>query len=249
MLKTGADLFNFPENCRVDQRIAKTLFAESGPLTPEDRKIFQKEIEEVVCSHVLDSDHVNLNPCTDEEHDYSCLAVIDVFLRKPDKAERIAELCHRAMPYPLLLVLHDHVRNRMFSMAEKRFSRDGQDKAVLELSVNTGWYAEPQLTDFRRAADYSLFRKNSFRDLYKYYFELLEALNCSVFTGKLQTEDVDPAARREILETLHKLDFDIAAIRTQSKKESELARLVELNMQAKRLEQQRGRGVKRLNHE
>lgn len=247
MLKTDADLWNFPENCRTDQRIAKSLFAENGPLTPLDRRTFQKEMEEVVCSYVLDSDHVNLNPCSGEGYDYRCLAVIEVFLRRPDKAERIAELCHRTMPYPLLLVLHDHERNRMFSMAEKRFSRDGQDKVVLELSVNTAWYAEPQLADFRKAADYSRFRKNNFRDLYKYYFEWLEALNCSIFTGKLQTNEIDPAARRQILGELHKLELEIAAIRTQAKNESELARLVELNMQVKKLERRQKRGVERLN--
>lgn len=67
---------------------------------------------------------------------FSSCTQLDVFLKKSGKAVRIAELCHRAMPYPLIVVLHDG-NSLTFSMAEKRFSRDGKEQVVLERSVCT----------------------------------------------------------------------------------------------------------------
>ncbi len=227
--------FHFPENCCVDQRIGKALFADNGPLTPADRRTFRNEIEEICCSYVLDENHgVMLTPYSDTEHDYTCLAQIDVFLKKPGKAVRVAELCHRAMPYPLIVILHDG-ESLMFSMAEKRFSRDGKEQVVLERCVHTDWLEPAALTAFHAAAAFPKFRKASFRELYSFYFEMLEALNCSRITGILQTEGVDPVRRRELLTALHQLQIQLDELKAKAKKESELARLVEFNMQAKRI--------------
>ena len=49
--------FHFPDSCHVNQRIAKVLFAENGPLTPGDRRAFKNEIAEICCSYVLDENH------------------------------------------------------------------------------------------------------------------------------------------------------------------------------------------------
>ena len=163
---------------------------------------------------------------------------IDVILKKPGKALRIAELCHRAMPYPLLVILHDGERV-MFSMAEKRFSRDGKEQVVLERAVHTPWQLETSLEAFYAEADFALFHKDSFRELYFYYMNLLEALICFVITGKLQTVGVDPERRREVLEEIHRLDQEIAAGKSRVKDESELSVLVEWNMAVKNLEQRR----------
>jgi len=227
--------FYFPEACRVNQRIAKALFADNGPLTPADRRTFKNEIEEAVCAYVLKPDNVFLNPWSDGEHEYDSLAVIEISLRKTGKAERIAELFHRTMPYPLFLVLHDSEANIMFSMAEKRISRDGREQVVLERTVNTPWQPESALSKFIVEADFAKFRKTTFRDLYLHYMNLLEALCVAAVTGELFVTGVDAEARSKYLEQLHSLDLELTSIKAQAKKESEMACLIELNMQAKRI--------------
>lgn len=227
--------FNFPEPCFVNQRIAKVLFTENAPCTPGDRKTFQQDIEEIACSYVLNPEHINLQPYTDEEHDCTCLAVVEITLRTPRRAERIAELSHRAMPYPLLLLLaaEDGV---MFSMAEKRFSRDGQDKVVLEQTVNTAWHPLENLTEFLQFADFKHFSKTSFRQLHTHYFQLLESLNCAVITGKLQTTGVDYEKRRHALARIQQLTEQIERLTAQARKELKLSVQIELNVQVKHLE-------------
>lgn len=228
-------IFNFPDACSVDQRIGKTLFAENGPLTPADRRTFRNEIEEIVCSYILDENHgIMLTPYSDEEHDYTCLTQIDVFLRKPGKAVRVAELCHRAMPYPLIVVLHDGDL-LIFSMAEKRFSRDGREQVVLERVVNTDWMSESQLADFRKAADFSSSRELGFRDLYLHYMELLDIQRCAAITGVFREDGLSPEERRRLLEDLHQLELKLAEIKAAANKETELPRQVELNIQAKQI--------------
>ncbi len=235
-MASGGNIFNFPENCSVNQRIGKALFADNGPLTPTDRRTFRNEIEEIVCSYILDEQHgVMLTPYSDEEHDYTCLTQVDVFLKKTGKAVRVAELCHRAMPYPLIVILHDGNALMLF-MAEKRCSRDGKEQVVLERIVNTDWMLETALNDFRNAADFSKNRKLGFKELYLHYMELLEVLQCATITGEFKEAGLSSEERRALLGKLHHLNQHLAAIKAKAKTETELPRLIELNMQAKQLE-------------
>jgi hypothetical protein len=231
----NSNIFHFPESCCVDQRIGKALFAENGPLTPGDRKTFRSDIEEIFCSYILDDNHgVMLNSYTDAEHDFSCLAQIDVVLRKPGKAARVAELCHRAMPYPLIVILHDGDK-LWFSMAEKRFSRDGKEQVVLEQQTDTGWIGNRFLQEFSAAADFSKFKKSTYLDLYRHYVALLDVLKTAELTGTFQQNSISPEERRQLLEELHQLQNQLVGLKAKAKKEAELSRLVEINMQAKKL--------------
>ena len=230
------NLFKFPASCLIEQRIAKVLFSENGPLTPGDRKTFRSDIEEIFCSYILDDNHgVMLNSYTDTEHDFSCLAQIDVVLRKPGKAVRVAELCHRAMPYPLIVILHDGDK-LWFSMAEKRFSRDGKEQVVLEQQSDTGWISDRFLQAFAEAADFGKFRKNSYLELYRHYAELLDVLKTAEITGTFQQSSISPEERRKLLAELHQLQNQLAELKAKAKKEAELSLLVEINMQAKAIE-------------
>lgn len=235
-MSSSSNIFNFPESCSVTQRIGKALFADNGPLTPTDRRTFRNEIEEIICSYILDEQHgVMLTPYSDEEHDYTCLAQVDVFLKKPGKGVRVAELCHRAMPYPLIVILHDG-NAMMLSMAEKRCSRDGKEQVVLEQIINAGWMSEGGLNDFRNAADFNKNRKLSFKELYLHYMELLEVLQCATITGEFKENGISSEERRAFLGKLHHLSQHLAAIKAKAKTETELSRQIELNMQAKQLE-------------
>ena len=231
----NSNLLNFPDSCFVGQRIAKVLFAENGPLTPGDRKTFRSDIEEIFCSYILDDNHgVMLNSYTDAEHDFSCLAQIDVVLKKAGKAARVAELCHRAMPYPLIVILHDGDK-LWFSMAEKRFSRDGKEHVVLEQQSDTGWISDRFLQAFAETADFGKFRKNSYLELYRHYAELLDVLKTAEITGTFQQSSISPDERRRLLAELHQLQNQLAELKAKAKKEAELSLLVEINMQAKKL--------------
>lgn len=239
--------FKFPDACYVGQRIAKTLFGESEAFAGADRRLFAKDVEETCCAYLLDAEKTHLAAEVDDERDFSCLAVIDISLRSPLHATRIAELCHRAMPYPLLIVLHDPEGRVLFAMSEKRQSRDGRGTTVLEKSVATDWLNDVELDHFFAAADFAAFAGGSFADLHAWYFERMEALNVAQVTGVFSVGSGDPEKRRAVLAEIHRIDGDIADLRRQVKSSLPVAELVELNVKLKALERCRESKIKELN--
>ena len=239
--------FEFPEACFVGQRIAKTLFGESEAFAGVDRRLFAKDVEEACCAYLLDAEKTHLAAEVDDERDFSCLAVIDIALRSPLHATRIAELCHRAMPYPLLIVLHDPEGRVLFAMAEKRLSRDGRGTTVLEKSVTTDWLNDADLEPFFAAAVFTAFPGGSFVDLHAWYFERMEALNIAQVTGVFSVGSGDPERRRAALAEIHRIDGEIADLRRQVKSSLSMAELVELNVKLKALERCRETKIKELN--
>ena len=242
------NIFQFPETCFIGQKIGKALFAENGPLTASDRKTFRNDVSEIICSYILDDNHgVMLSPYADEEHDYTCLTQVDVFLKKTGKASRVAELCHRAMPYPLIVILHD-ADKIMFSMAEKRFSRDGKEQVVLEQSTNTEWYSQSNLAEFQNAVDFRKNKKLGFLELYRHYMAMLDVLRCAGITGEFKENGLSPEERRKLLEELHQLELQLATVKAKAKQETILSAQVELNMQAAQIKQAITQTKERLYH-
>ena len=178
-----------------------------------------------------------LTPMTDEEHDYTCLLQVDVFLRKPDKAAPFAERCHRAIPYPLVVILHDG-ESLMLSMAEKRYSRDGKEQTVLERTVRTDWLPSAALDEFRCAADFTHSRKTSFQELHLHYLNLLEVQQAATLTGQFREDALAPEERHRLLADLHQLNQRLATVRAQAQAETELSRQIELNLLAQQLRHQ-----------
>ena len=231
--------FGFPESSRIGQRIPKKLFAESSALTGADRRMFQKDVDEARCAYLLDCEKTTLSSVVDIEHDYSCFAVIDLTLKSPLHADKIAPLCHRTMPYPLLVVMHEEANGVKFSMAEKRMSRDGHEGTVLEKTVITPWFLSTALDDFFAASFFANAHGRDFLALHRWYFDRLEALNAAQVTGNFKPNCQDAEKRRAALAAIHTLDGQIAELKRQAKKVLTLSQSIELNIQIKDLERKR----------
>ena len=120
-------------------------------------------------------------------------------------------------------------------MAEKRFSRDGKEQVVLEHQTDTGWISDRFLQDFADTADFGKFKKNSYLDLYQHYAELLDVLKTAELTGSFVQSNLSSEERRKLLEELHQFQNQLAELKAKAKKESEMSRLVEINIQAQKL--------------
>ena len=240
------NIFNFPENCIVNQRIGKMLFAENGLLTPADRKAFRNDISEIRCTSVLDASRgIQLDSYKDNDHDYSNLVQVDVVLKKTNKTSRITELCHRAIPHPLIVVLHGE-NVIWISMAEKRFSRDWKDQVVLEDITDTGWLTITHLQEFSEAADFRKFKKSNYLELYRHYSELLDIFKAAEITGTFKLNTLTSDERRRLLEEHHQLQGKLIELNAKAKKEGELSRMVELNTQAHSIRDRMQRICKKL---
>ena len=66
--------------------------------------------------------------------------------------------------------------------------------------------------------------------------QILDVLKTAEITGTFQQSSIRPDERRQLLAELHQLQNQLAELKAKAKKEAELSRLVEINMQAKTIE-------------
>ena len=106
--QTLIDALRLPEGCRVDQRVPKKLLLEHGAATAADKRLITEAIEEIQWIAALKPNTIGVPDYRDTLREYLEIAVLAVTVRgvvKPASHSRLAELVHRAVPYPVLLLL------------------------------------------------------------------------------------------------------------------------------------------------
>ena len=97
-----------PDSARVDQRVPKKLLLENGAPTASDKRLITDAIEDIQWLAALKPNTIGVPEYRDTQREYLEVAVLAVSLRgviKPASLSRLAELVHRAVPYPVLLLL------------------------------------------------------------------------------------------------------------------------------------------------
>lgn len=127
-----------PEGCRVDQRVPKKLLLENGAPTAADKRLITEAIEEIQWVAALKPNTIGVPDYRDTLREYLEIAVLAVTVRgvvKPASHSRLAELVHRAVPYPVLLLLATpqmEGQSLTLSLAHKRWAQNEADKVVLD---------------------------------------------------------------------------------------------------------------------
>lgn len=240
-----------PDSCRVEKRVFKKLFLENAKLTPPDRRAFTNDVEEVVWEYTLKPSTIAIMPYADDEREYDEIAVLEVALKAPKNASRIAEVIHRAIPYLLVLVLRCEGRE-LLSLAPKRFSRSEKGATVAEEFVGTGWLDTGSLSETECQFVGSIALRNlpqvNYESLYSALMGRVVALRSSCRTGEYHVHsDRDRLAeQRSLLAEADALEGQITECRTALKRESQFNRKVELNTRIKQLDERLLEVAKRL---
>lgn len=234
-----------PNSANVDQRVPKKLLIENGANSASDKRQINEGIEEIFWVAAIKPTLVGVPEYRDEWHEYLEIAVISLTLRPDAKPSRIKELAHRAIPYPVwLLILQDgHVT---ISLAHKRWAQNEMNKVVLEGEVvEICFECQSKVTteaekEFLNVLSISNQRRTNLRDLYQGWIDTLLAMQAALLTGVfVQTKTTEQALlRREALENYEILKRQITTLRSRAKREHQINRRVELNMEIKRLESQ-----------
>ncbi len=235
------DYLAIPESCGLGKRVFKKLFHENTKLLAADKKAFSEDIDRITWEYTLKPSTIQIQSYEDEEREYPEVAVIDVALKTRRRTARIAEVMHRAIPYPLLLVFR--VENCCaFSTAHKRFSQAEKDAIVAENMILTRWIDlnEPAKvqTDFLGSLNIVGLPHTHFYAFYSALADRLLAFECARLTGeyRLESKAVGDQSRRERLAACHELEVAIDDCKTAIKKETQFNRKVELNTELKELQ-------------
>lgn len=228
---------DLPDAARVDQRVPKKLLLENGAPTVADKRYITDGIEELYWVAALKPTTIGVPAYRDDAREYLEIAVLHLTLRAGAKAGRLVELVHRAVPYPVLLLV-EHSEHPGLSVAHKRWSQGEAGKTVLDGEVvAVEWDAVHGLT-FHDALALCHQPRTTLYALYQGWIDTLLALQAARVTGTFvkPASSEHAATRREALHEYMRLDVEIIRLRAVAEKEKQLPRQVELNLELKRMQ-------------
>ena len=233
-----------PASCRVDQRIPKKLLVENGAPTAADKRNINEGIEEIQWVAALKPNTIGVLEYRDDMREYLEIAVLSVTLRGDAKAGRLAELVHRAVPYPMALLLNSE-QSLMLSMAHKRWAQNEVGKVVLDgsvVAVTLPCDAPSPAVEmaFMQALALGRQPQATLYALYQGWMDSVQALLAAKMTNtfKVAISSEQAAARRQALQECQRLEFEANRLRAQATKEKQFARQMELNLALKRVQVQ-----------
>jgi len=230
---------DLPTGTRVDQRIPKTLLVENGARTAADKRLITEGIERLQWHAAIKPTNSGVPEYRDTARHYVEIAVLELTLRPGAKADRLAELTHRAVPYPVILVTVS-ADTTTISMVHKRWSQREADSVVLDGDVVT---AQPYLTDdvsitaaFLGSLAIRLQPQTSLYSLYQGWIDTVLALHAASLTGTFQaaTSVELASARRDALQECATIEAEMTSLRAAARTK-QFAGRAEINLELQRL--------------
>lgn len=225
-----------PEATRVNQRVPKRLLAEQEVATPADRRQIQDGVEEVFWLAALKPHLIGVPAHEDQDRRYLELALLNLRLKPGAKPGRLAELLHRAVPHPVLLLTGSD-SGVGISLVHLRRSQNEADKTVLDgdlLAVTLPMECQDAaLTGFRTAFALARQPQTDLYALYQGWMDTVAALDIARETGHFcpSLTRVQAADRHQALQQYRNLQSRLQQLRAQAQKERQLARQVALNQE------------------
>jgi hypothetical protein len=235
------DALEIPAQALVEQRVPKKMLADHGAPTPADKRQIQEGIEEIVWVAALKPTNIGVPAFQDALRQYLEIEVLTVRFRPTAKPQRIIELVHRAIPYPLILIA-GHGDTVTLSLAHKRWSQGEDGKVVVENVRRTAPLGSdmptPEEALFLSSLGITRLPTLDLLALYQGWLDRLIALEASRITGTFTPPSSSDRAG-VLLESLadhSQLQREIAKLRVQAEKEKQLNRRVQLNQEIKKLQ-------------
>ena len=94
-----------PSAAMVNQRVAKQMLADNAAATAADKRSILDGIDEIQWLAALKPSNIGVPEFRDDTRTYLELAVLSLSVRAGAKTTRLVELVHRAVPYPVLLII------------------------------------------------------------------------------------------------------------------------------------------------
>ena len=233
-----------PADAHVDRRVPKTLLIENGAATAADKRSIRDGVEEIRWLAVLKPTTVGVAEYRDAVREYLEIAVLTLTLRANARTERLTELVHRAIPYPVLLIT-GHGEAVDLSLAHKRWSQAEAGRTVLDggiISTQLGSGSGDELTDeFMCALALRRQPRATLHALYQGWIDAVQALNAARVTGEFAMPgSVAAAARRAAaIDVYRSLDARIAKLLAEARRESQISRRVAMNLELAELRKKR----------
>jgi len=241
MIEALYEKMMIPESCRLGKRVYKRLFHENAKLSATDKKALRDDVDTILWQYTFKPTTIPIQPYEDDQREYHEVALLQVNLKQTGRVNRLAEIVHRSIPYPLFVVFISNTTCSI-SLAYKRFSQAEKEAIVAESFQATGWLdlsnpTENQAT-FLASLDISTWPHTHFFAFYRAAMDRVIALACASHSGQFSLEiphglSVDDRVNN--LKQVEKLQQEISEIQGKLKKEKNLGTQVQLNTRIKQI--------------
>ena len=230
------DFLKIPDSCFIDNTIYKKLFYENADLSTSDESLFTDTINKVTWLYCLKPETINIPAYKDELRDYPEIEVIEVLVHKDYKLKRVAEIVMRTIPYPMLLIFMLEDKRQLY-VAHQRINQNDSSKNTIEEFIATEWlesdsalYAKLDIKQMR------------FTNFYALYSDIVDAISIYNLSTVMTADDnITGIEARELSAQIEDIEQEITSLRAKLKKESQFNRKMELNIEIKRLEQNKNK--------
>lgn len=242
---------NVPDKCKVEKTVFKKLFEQANDghkniLDAKDRVCLKKDIAKITWLYSFKPSMINIPAFKTEIREYLEVAVLLVEVEDRKTIERIHQFFNRSIPYPLVILFHfenEGVEYLSLGVTHKRTNQSDKERWVLEESIISPWMNLVQLSEVEQSFFESMqISQLSFQSFYHFYDSIKErliALQCAGYSGSFdlssQDENHSTERRASALKNLIELEKRKLEISNKLKKEKQLGRQVELNVQLHKL--------------
>ncbi len=240
-----------PSDAFVDRRIPRTLLVENGAFATGDRRCIREGVKELKWIAALKPTTVGVAAYADAEREYVEIAVLKLELRSAARGERLVDLVHRAVPYPVLLIACMDGTPEL-SLAHKRRSLSEAGKTVIDGAIVTARLPDEccngSLGPFRKALALERQPRGTLKDLYQGWVDAVRAFQAAAITGGFRLSPTAAAAsgRAAALRDYWRLGKRIETLLSVADKETQMSRRAEMNMELARLRADRAAARDRL---
>jgi hypothetical protein len=227
---------NIPDSCLIGNTIYKKLIYENADLSTSDKSLFTDTINKVTWLYCLKPETINIPAYKDEVRDYPEIEVIEVLVHKDYNLKRIAEIIMRTIPYPMLLVFKWEDEKQLY-VAHQRVSQSDSSRNTIEEFISTDWLD----------GDSALFAKLDIREMrftnfFTLYSDIVDTISIYKVSDVIaDNAPITGAEARALSTQIEEIDGQITSLRARLKKESQFNRKMELNIEIKRLEQNKNK--------
>jgi len=238
MTQTFYDHMAIPEKCLLNKPLFKKLFQEHADLDITDKKALKDDIDKIRWVYTLKPSTLNIEAYRDDVWEYDEIAIIQIDLSSTARAQRIAAIVNKAIPYPVVLVF-SFADTIAISITDKRINQADKSKWVIEDAWITEWFNPDAPNEAQQKFMHDMTMKGlSFVNFYAFYADIKNrviALNTAEKSGSYAlTSGDETLGRAEALRELEKLEQEKAELQNKLAKEKQMGRQVKMTTRIKK---------------
>ncbi|MCI1823136.1 MAG: DUF4391 domain-containing protein [Megasphaera sp.] len=233
---------HMPLKAAVGKTVFKKQFFKNIAMNCADENLFSRVVDKIIWQYSLKWENCNIQPYTDEEREYPEIEVMEVVLREQYKIERLAELILRSIPYPVVLIFH-YTNVYQLWLATYTKNKADTNKNVLNQLISVAWLQSNDTLWHHLSLQH--LRTTNFYDTYSDMYNIVNCFRAATLVG--HEVHVSGEIARVIQTKVVVIDERLAKLRGRLKKETQFNRKVELNMQIRKLCQEKEDILQKLN--